>query len=105
MTGLYTIVYSRGVDERYRFDERSYEALAAAGIRWQDVLDILQTRPRIRQHIGALLRIAAQTSDGRWFAVICIEDDDDDEYLVVSARALDETEIPAVRAMIEGDMR
>jgi len=65
------------VEERYRFDDRSYDTLAAAGIRWQDVLYVLRTSPRVRHHIGAVLRIAAQTADGRWLAVACIEDDDE----------------------------
>ena len=92
------------MDERFRFDDSSYEAFAAAGIPWQDVLDVLRASPRVRHHIGAVLRIAAQTSNGVWLAVACIEEEDD-EYLVVSARPLDEAEEAAVRAMIEGDVR
>jgi hypothetical protein len=91
------------VDERYRFDEASYDALAAAGIRWQDVLYVLRGSPRVRHHIGAVLRTAAQTSDGTWLGVACIEEEDDD-HLVVAAHELDEAEVAAVRAMIEGDM-
>jgi len=91
------------VDEHYRFDDRSYDTLAAAGIQWQDVLYVLRASPRVRHHIGAVLRIAAQTADGRWLAVACIEEDDD-EYLVVGARELDDAESAAVRAMIEGDL-
>jgi hypothetical protein len=62
---------------------------------------VLRARPRLRQHIGAVLRIAAQASDGRWIAVALIEEDDD-EYLVVSARELDTAEQQAVQHMIEG---
>ena len=91
------------MDEIFRFDERSYDSLAAAGIGWQVVLEVLRARPRVRQHIGAVLRVAAQTADGRWLVVACIEEADD-EYLVVSARELDEAEIAAVQAMIEGDV-
>jgi hypothetical protein len=90
-----------GVGETYRFDERSYDALAAAGIGWQMALEVLRARPRLRHHIGAVLRIAAQANDGRWVAVALIEEDDD-EYLVVSARELDAAEQQAVRHMIEG---
>jgi hypothetical protein len=89
------------MDETYRFDERSYDALAAAGIGWQVALEALRVRPRLRQHIGAVLRIAAQVNDGRWIAVALIEEGDD-EYLVVSARELDTDEWRAVRLMIEG---
>lgn len=88
--------------DTFRFDERSYDALAAAGIRWQDVLEVVRARPRVRHHIGAVLRIAAQASDGTWLAVAAIEEDDD-EYLIVGARELDEAEVASVRAMIEGD--
>jgi hypothetical protein len=89
------------VGESFRFDERSYDTLAAAEIRWQDALEVLRAHPRVRHHIGAVLRIAAQTSTGVWLAVACVEEDDD-EYLVVGARQLDDAEVAAVRAMIEG---
>ena len=91
------------MEESFRFDERSYDALAAAGIRWQDVLEVLRARPRVRHHIGAVLRIAAQTRAGAWLAVAAVEEDDD-EYLIVGARELDEAEVAAVRAMIQGDV-
>jgi hypothetical protein len=87
------------VGKGFRFDDRSYDALAAAGIRWQDALEVLRARPRVRHHIGAVLRIAAQTTAGRWLAVAAVEEDDDDEYLIVGARELDEAEVAAVRAM------
>jgi hypothetical protein len=92
------------VDESFRFDERSYDTLGAAGIPWQDVLEVLRTSPRVRHHLGSVLRIAAQTRDGRWLAVAYIVEDDD-EYLVVGARELDEAEVSAVRAMIKGDVQ
>jgi hypothetical protein len=97
----FTNVYTVTIEEAYRFDERSYDALAAAGISWQVVLDVLRARPRVRQHIGAVLRIAARANDGRWIAVALIEEDDD-EYLVVSARELDTAEHQAVQRMIDG---
>jgi hypothetical protein len=98
---VFTFVYTGDVDESYRFDERSYDALAVAGVGWQAVLEVLRARPRLRQHVGAALRIAAQASDGRWVAVALIEEDDD-EYLVVSARELDAAEQQAARNMIKG---
>ena len=77
--------------------------MAAAGIRWQDVLEVLRTRPRVRHRIGKTMRVAAQTSAGTWLAVAAVEEDDD-EYLIVGARELDEAEVAAVRAMIQGDV-
>jgi hypothetical protein len=56
----------------------------------------------VRQHIGAVLRVAAPASDGRWIVVALIEEADD-EYLVESARELDGTETAALTKMIEGD--
>ena len=56
------------MEETYRFDEDSYQRLHAAGIGWQSVLDVLQARPRWRQHIGAVLRIAAPDRAGRGWA-------------------------------------
>jgi hypothetical protein len=88
------------VGDGFRFDERSYEAISGAGIRWQDVVFVLRASPRVRHHIGSTLRIAAQTADGRWLAVACIEEDDD-EYLVVGARELDDAEVAAVGAIVE----
>jgi len=95
-----TFVYGSRVEETYRFDEDSYQHLAAAGIGWQSVLDALRARPRWRQHIGAVLRIAAPDRSGRWLGVALIEEDDD-QYLVVGARALDESEAEAVRRLLE----
>jgi hypothetical protein len=89
------------VGDSYRFDEHSYDALAQAGVAWQTVLYVLRTSPRLRHHIGAVLRIAAQAADGRWIGVALIEEADD-EYLVVSARELSPSEVAAVLRMIEG---
>jgi hypothetical protein len=88
------------VEEAYRFDEDSYQRLDAAGIGWQSVLDVLQARPRWRQHIGAVLRVAAPDRSGRWLGVALIEEDDD-QYLVVGARELDADEAEAVRRLLE----
>jgi len=88
------------VDEFYVWDEASYDAVAAAGLSWQLVQQILRTRPRIRTHVGAVLRILAQAPDGRWIVVALIEQTDD-EYLVVAARPLDADETDAAQRMIE----
>jgi hypothetical protein len=83
--------------DEFRFDGHSYETLAAAGIRWQDVVYVLWASPGVRHHIGFVLRIAAQSGDGRWLAVACVGEEDDD-YLVVGARHLDDAEAVVVRA-------
>lgn len=91
-------------EETYRFDEAAYDTLGRAGVGWQSVLDVLRARPRLRQHIGAVLRIAAPDRAGRWLGVVLIEEGDD-AYLVVAARELDEAERRAVRALLEGGSR
>lgn len=88
--------------ESYRWDEHSYAALTAAGVDWRAAISVLyDSRPRVRWHLGAVLRIAAPAPDGLWLAVTCIEESDD-EYLVVTARYLDDDERDAVQKMIEG---
>jgi hypothetical protein len=89
------------MEERYNFDEASYDAIARAGLEWQDVLYVLNTKPVVRQHIGAVLRIAAVDRHDRWRVVALIEEEDD-HYLVVSARLLDAAEIAAVEEMLRG---
>jgi hypothetical protein len=95
-----TVVYVTDVEETYRFDEDSYQRLGTAGIGWQSVLDVLHARPRWRQHIGAVLRIAASDRAGRWLGVALIEEDED-QYLVVGARQLDQAEAEAVRRLLQ----
>lgn len=87
--------------EGYRFDDASYRALNAAGITWQEALYVLHTPPRVRSHIGAVLRVARQTAEGRWIAVALIEEADDD-YLIVGGHELDAAETAAAKKMIEG---
>ncbi len=82
--------------ERYRFDDASYDAIAAAGLDWQAVQDVLFGKPRVRHHIGAVLRIAAQDRRQRWIVVALIEEAADNEFLVVSARLMDAAEIAVV---------
>ena len=101
---LFTFVYTGRVRESYRFDDQSYDRLAAAGIHWRAAMEILHTpSPRVRRHIGSVLHVAAETTDRQWLVVACIEEADD-EYLVVSARELTEDEVAAVKAMIQGDV-
>ncbi|GAA0232337.1 hypothetical protein [Cryptosporangium japonicum] len=88
------------MDETYRFDERSYDALDAAGVGWQAALQVLRAPRRVRQHIGAVLRVAAVTGDGRWVAVVLIEEDPD-QYLVVSARELQRDEARQIADVLE----
>ena len=88
------------MEETYRFNDDSYQRLEAAGVGWQSVLDVLHARPRWRQHIGAVLRIAASDRTGRWLGVALVEEDDG-EYLVAGARELDPDEADAVRRLLE----
>jgi hypothetical protein len=100
--GCRHFVYTRLVEETYEFDDRSYTALAAAGIAWQDVIYTLyDSRPKIRRHIGAVLNVAARDRQGHWLGVALIERDDND-YLVVGARYLDSDEVATVTKMLGG---
>lgn len=94
-------MYAGRVGDVFRLDDRSYLALSEAGVDWQSALQVLRASPRVRHHIGAVLRVAARTDDGRWIAVVSIEEADD-EYLVVAARELDENEVVAVKTMMDG---
>ena len=76
--------------------------LAAADVDWRDALHVLyHSRPRVRSHIGAVLRIIAPARDGRLLAVVLVELADD-RYRVVSGRWLDDAEHQAVRKMLKG---
>ncbi|HWG99282.1 MAG TPA: hypothetical protein VNV66_08165 [Pilimelia sp.] len=92
------------VSERYRWDDRSYDKVTGAGLRWPQVIEALRNRPRVRLHLGAMLRIAARDDQGAWVLVTLIEEDDD-EYLIVSARTLTEQEAAAAAVMTEGGPR
>ena len=96
---MFTLVYVQSVDETYRFDERSYDALDAAGVGWRAALQVLRAPRRVRQHLGAVLRVAAVTGDGRWVAVALVEEEPD-QYLVVSARELDGDEARLVGELL-----
>lgn len=75
------------------------------GVRWQAVTHVLRyAHPRVRHHIGALLRIAGYDRDGGLLAVTLIEEADD-QYLVVSARYLEGAEREAVDKLLSGGKR
>ncbi|HWS37254.1 MAG TPA: hypothetical protein VN408_31555 [Actinoplanes sp.] len=57
------------VEENYEFDDDSYTALGAAGVAWQDAVFVLvESRPVVRRHIGAVLNVAGRDRQGRWLA-------------------------------------
>lgn len=94
--------YTARVDAPYEWDENSLTNLRAAGVDWLDALYVLyESRPRVRTHIGAVLRVIAPARDGRLLAVVLIELDDD-RYKVVSGRWLDDDEQQAMRKLLEG---
>ncbi len=93
-------MYTRSVDEEYRWDDESYKALAANKVTWQDVVYVLRyAHPKIRQHIGAILRIIGRGRDAQLLAVTLIEEGDD-QYLVVTARHLTGAEITSAEALL-----
>ncbi|HEX7744026.1 MAG TPA: hypothetical protein VF462_02020 [Micromonosporaceae bacterium] len=89
--------------ETYRWDDDSYTALDIAGVPWQAVTYVLyDAHPRIRRHTGvAALTVSAPTQDGRWLAVALIEEHDD-QYLVVGAHWMSDTETEIARRMTTG---
>ena len=90
------------MDEGYRWDDISYQRIAAAGVAWQDVMHVLRhAHPVYRRHIGALLHIAGLSASGEPLAVTLIEEGDDD-YLIVGARMLHGAERDAVEKLLEG---
>jgi hypothetical protein len=89
----YTLV--RVPAETYRFTEQSFGNLARAGIAPFDVSVALESRPRIRRHIGGALQMVGRDRNGRWLAVALIEHADD-EYEVHGARYLEPDEIEAI---------
>lgn len=87
----------------FRFDDDSYQRLGLAGLTWQDAIDVLAARPQYQRHIGAVLHIAATDRRGRLVGLALVEEDDD-AYLVVSGRLLDDAEAAAVKRLLEGEM-
>jgi uncharacterized DUF497 family protein len=100
---VFTLVIIEGVEERYRFDEASYDAIATAGLDWLSAQDVLFAKPVVRHHVGAVLRIAGQDRRQRWIVVALIEEATDNEFLVVSARLMDAAEVNMIeRVFREG---
>ncbi|MCZ7478913.1 hypothetical protein [Micromonospora sp. WMMC273] len=88
----------------YIWDDDSYAALAAAAIDWLDVQYVLyHSRPCVRGHLGAVLRVTAPARDGRPLLVALIEDAPD-RYRVVGARWLDPAERTAWEQMMKGEL-
>lgn len=89
------------VDEQYRFDDGSYDAVGRAGVDWQSVIDVLfEADVRIRQRIGvAVLLISAPNRHDRWLRVALVEESDD-EYLVTGARWLEADEAEAAKRLV-----
>lgn len=100
--GCLRMSYTSGVpEERYIFEELTFQRLAEAEIGPLSVTDVLYGQQIVRRHIGATLQVAGYDRFGTWLAVALIEHDDD-EYRVTSARYLDDAEIQAV-ARMRGD--
>lgn len=95
-----TIVYDDEVEERYEYTSDTLDHLAVAGVAPFDADFVLRTsRPCIRQHVGAVLRVTARDRRGHWLLVACVETVDD-VYLVVAARYLDELEVHAATELL-----
>jgi hypothetical protein len=111
----YTFVYANRVSEvRYEYDDESYAALAANGVRWQDADYVLRhAKTVIGERIGpAILRIIGRDHRPAWLMVMTVEivwatgarrltDTTDDIYRVTGARYLNATEA-AIAAKITG---
>lgn len=89
------------MEERYRYNEASYDALDRAGVGWVAAHDLLHGERTVRRHLGAGLNIAGRARDGRWISVTLIEETDD-EYLVVRARELDPDEAATIARLLGG---
>lgn len=91
--------------DHYEWNEESYAALAAAGIHWQEVYEVLhEAWPRMRRHFGNRhVGLAGQLRDGRWLGVF-LREEDDDEYVVIGARELDADEVADLSRLIGRDL-
>lgn len=85
-------------EERYHFTEETFDRLAEVEVSPISVLQVLHGGRVARRHIGSVLHIAGQDRAGTWLVVALIEQGDD-EYLVLSARYLDQEEIQAIARM------
>lgn len=100
----FTIVYSVGVGDSYRFDEASYDQLEAAGVPWPLIMQVLRTHPKIRRHHPGGLVLAAAVADdkgGETWIVVALVEEGDDQYLVRGARPLGPDEIETIQAVIK----
>jgi hypothetical protein len=88
-------------EETYGFTERTYAKLAETHVPPLSVLEVLHGSPTVRRHIGSSLQIAGRDRAGVWLVVALIEGADDD-YVVTSARYLDDEEIAAVSRLLGG---
>lgn len=73
---------------RFRFDDRSHQAIAAAGTDMPTVLAALHCgEPKIRRLIGnSGLHLYASTPEGEWLAMAFVETENDDEWLLTRVR-------------------
>lgn len=73
----------------FRFDDRSRDAIAMAGTDLPTVLAALHGgRPKVRRHVGnSGLHIYASTQDGHWLAMMFVETENDDEWLLTRIRS------------------
>lgn len=88
----------------YRWDDTTYERLAAADIPGWVVQAVLDAERAIRRHIGSSLQLAAPvrdwvTGDKVWYIVSLIEERDD-EYLIKGARPADPDEAAVLQQLL-----
>lgn len=89
----------------YQWPEDAYRAVAASGVPvWSAMYVLYHSRPCVRSHLGAVLRIFAPDQTGRWMVVALIEKGEvPDTYDVVGARWLDPDEQAAVETTLKGE--
>lgn len=92
------------MDNQYRFDEGSYQAVEVSGVDLPAVAGALYgTRPRIRRHVGTDgLHVFAEAPDGRWLALAFVETETDDVWQLTAVRLLSEEETDDVRRALGG---
>lgn len=88
--------------DKFLFTALSAERLMLAGIAQIDVSVALESRPRVRRHIGSSLQAFGRDRDGEWLAVALVEENDD-EYVVTGARYLEPDEVAAIERYIGED--
>ncbi len=100
-------VDNAGVDNRYEFDEESWDALEAASVSWLDVMVVLYGRPQLRQHVGSDgLIITGRMRNGRWLMVGLTERPGrDDVYVVRQAARLSQDQEQMIEKRMGGGPR